>query len=527
MSLFVFSMLLLVQAGNLLLLLIGWGLVGLASYLLIGFYHQRPEAIAAAKKAFIVNAIGDALMALALFLLFAETGSLSFADTFAAVGPDGPLSNTVVSLIALGLLGGAAAKSAQLPFHTWLPDAMEGPTPVSALIHAATMVTAGVYLVCRTHPIFEAVPDIQSVVAVVGAVTLLVAGFIALVQWDIKRVIAYSTMSQIGYMFLGAGVGAYSSAMFHLVTHAFFKALLFLAAGIVIHHLAGEQDIRRMGGLKKYMPFTHGVFLIGTLALVGLPPLAGFWSKDGILAAAYASDSVVGGLVLVAGLVGALLTGLYSLRLYLLVFHGEPSGLVLDHAGADHGDHAHGPEDAAGHGHHHHGEGPRSMTIPVAVLGVLSAIGGLLVIPGVWHPFARWLGTVAEPLVEATTGEDYLVSAVAVALGLLGAFVAWSAFKAGRELVPAGSGIHRLLAHKFYFDEVYNLLFARTGQSIATTLRERFEQPFVIGSLDKIGGAATRGAADVARLQTGQLRQYVFVIASALAVLLVVFLVVR
>ncbi|MFN0153810.1 MAG: NADH-quinone oxidoreductase subunit L [Gaiella sp.] len=527
MALFVFSMLLLVQAGNLLLLLVGWGLVGLASYLLIGFYHQRPEAVAAAKKAFIVNAVGDALLALGLILLFTRTGTLSFEGAFEAVGTEGALSNTVIGLIALGLLGGAVAKSAQVPFHTWLPDAMEGPTPVSALIHAATMVTAGVYLVCRTHPIFEAVPDIQAVVAVTGAVTLLVAGFVALVQWDIKRVIAYSTMSQIGYMFLAAGVGAYGSAMFHLVTHAFFKALLFLAAGLVIHHLAGEQDIRRMGGLKKYMPFTHAVFLIGSLALVGIPPLAGFWSKDGILAAAYASDSVVGGLVLVAGLVGALLTGLYSLRLYLVVFHGEPSGLVLDHAGAAHGDHGHGPEDAATHAHHHHGEGPRSMTIPVAVLAVLSAVGGLLVIPGVWHPFTHWVEEVAHPLVEATAGQDYLISAVAVALGLVGAFYAWNRFGAGRELVPEGGVVHRVLEHKFYFDEVYNALFARTGQLLAATLRDRFEQPFVIGSLDRIATVFTRGAGETARVQTGNLRQYAFVMAAALGVLLVVFLVVR
>ncbi len=527
MALFVFSMLLLVQAGNLLLLLVGWGLVGLVSYLLIGFYHQRPEAIAAAKKAFIINAAGDALMALALFLLFTRTGTLSFEGAFAAVGADGPLSNTVISLVALGLLGGAVAKSAQLPFHTWLPDAMEGPTPVSALIHAATMVTAGVYLICRTHPIFEAAPDIQSVVAVIGAVTLLVAGLVALVQWDIKRVIAYSTMSQIGYMFLAAGVGAYGSAMFHLVTHAFFKALLFLAAGLVIHHLAGEQDIRRMGGLRKYMPFTHGVFLIGTLALVGIPPLAGFWSKDGILAAAYASDSVVSGLVLVAGLVGALLTGLYSLRLYLRVFHGEPSGLVLDHAGGQHGDHGHGPEDAAGHGSHHHGEGPRSMTVPVGVLAALSMVGGLLVIPGVWHPLTHWVEEVAHPLVEATAGQDYLISAIAVALGLLGSFVAWRAFQAGRDLVPAGSVVHRVLEHKFYFDELYDVLFARTGQMLSTRLRDKVEQPLVIGSLDAIAGGTGRGAAEVARLQSGQLRQYAFVIAAAVAVLLVVVLVVR
>ncbi len=250
MAFFVFAMLMLVMGGNLLLLLVGWGLVGLASYLLIGFYHDRPEAVAAAKKAFIMNAIGDAAMALGFFLLIAKIGSLDFSTAFDAA-ENGELSSSTANLVALGLLVGAIAKSAQLPLHTWLPDAMEGPTPVSALIHAATMVTAGVYLIVRTHAIFEAAPNVQHLSAVIGGVTIIVAGVIALVQWDIKRVIAYSTMSQIGYMFLAAGIGAYGYAMFHLMTHAFFKALLFLSAGVIIHHLAGEQDIRRMGGLRK------------------------------------------------------------------------------------------------------------------------------------------------------------------------------------------------------------------------------------------------------------------------------------
>ncbi|HXQ87652.1 MAG TPA: NADH-quinone oxidoreductase subunit L, partial [Gaiella sp.] len=293
MSLFVFSMLLLVMGGNLLLLLVGWGLVGLASYLLIGFYHDRSSAVDAAKKAFVINTIGDAAMALALFLAIAKVGSLDYSTVFAAA-QSGELSDTVVTLVALGLLAGAVAKSAQIPLHTWLPDAMEGPTPVSALIHAATMVTAGVYLICRTHVIFEAAPDIQHVAAVLGLITLLVAGVIALVQWDIKRVIAYSTMSQIGYMFVGAGIGAYPFAMFHLVTHAFFKALLFLTAGLVIHHLDGEQDIRKMGGLAKRMPYTRWTFLIGSLALAGIPIFAGFWSKDAIISSALAYGGALG-----------------------------------------------------------------------------------------------------------------------------------------------------------------------------------------------------------------------------------------
>src|SRR3954470_10381825 len=325
MALFVFSMLLLVQGGNLLILLAGWGMVGLSSYLLIGFWQERPSAIAAAKKAFVMNAIGDATMALALFLLIQQGNSLEFGIL------GGQFSSTVANLVALGLLGGAVAKSAQIPLHTWLPDAMEGPTPVSALIHAATMVTAGVYLIVRTHAIFEQAPKIADLAAGLGALTLLVAGLIALVQIDIKRVIAYSTMSQIGYMFLGAGIGSYPNAMFHLMTHAFFKALLFMAAGIAIHAVTGEQDIRKLAGVGKLMPFTKWVFLAGSLALVGIFPFSGFFSKDSIITAALAHGGWFGWTLYVACLAGAFLTGIYAFRLYFIVFTGEPSAFVREH----------------------------------------------------------------------------------------------------------------------------------------------------------------------------------------------------
>src|SRR5262245_18834806 len=318
MALFVFSMLTLVQAGNLLILLVGWGLVGLSSYLLIGFNHERPSAIAAAKKAFIVNAVGDATFALALFLLILHTGTLRFASLNEIQNS----SSLVINLVALGLLGGAVAKSAQIPLHTWLPDAMEGPTPVSALIHAATMVTAGVYLIARSHVVFELASHVQDLAAILGTITLLVAGLVALVQTDIKRVIAYSTMSQIGYMFVGVGVGAYSSGMFHLLTHAFFKAALFLAAGLVIHALTGEQDMRRMGGLRKLMPVTWLFFLAAGLALVGIPPFAGFFSKDPILASTLAHGTF-GVFLWTAGIIGAFLTGVYTFRMLFLVFWGE------------------------------------------------------------------------------------------------------------------------------------------------------------------------------------------------------------
>jgi NADH-quinone oxidoreductase subunit L len=505
MSLFVFSMLMLVEAGNFLLMLVGWGLVGLASYLLIGFWHQRPQAIAAAKKAFVMNAIGDATFALALVLLVWKTGTLTFLGVFDRV--DG-LDSTTVNLVALGLLGGALAKSAQIPLHTWLPDAMEGPTPVSALIHAATMVTAGVYLLVRASPIFEAAVDVQHIAAVLGMVTLLAAGLIALVQWDIKRVIAYSTMSQIGYMFLAAGIGAYGYAIFHLMTHAFFKALLFMSAGLVIHHLDGEQDIRRMGGLRSALPRTHLAFLVGSLALVGIPIFAGFWSKDGIIASALATGGALGWTLYVGGLIGALLTGAYTFRLYFAVFHGEQSDLVAEHS------------------HDAHGEGPVSMLVPVGVLTVLATIGGLVVIPGVWEPFLEWIDKTAEPLVVPTVTQDYGTSAIAVTLGLVGLFLARRAFAAGRQLVTSPGAWHAL-EHKLYFDELYDALFYRPAAALSTALRRNVEEPVIERSLDEIGAGALEVGNDVARVQSGLLRSYALAIAAAVCVLIVVFVAVR
>ena len=508
MSFFVFSMLMLVQGGNLLMLLIGWGLVGLASYLLIGFHHERRSAVEAAKKAFVMNALGDAVMALGFFLVIFHVGSLDYGVVFDAA-ESGELSDTVVTLVALGLLGGAVAKSAQIPFHTWLPDAMEGPTPVSALIHAATMVTAGVYLICRTHPVFEAAPEIQHLAAILGLVTLLVAGVVALVQWDIKRVIAYSTMSQIGYMFVGAGIGAYGFAMFHLVTHAFFKALLFLAAGLVIHHLGGEQDIRKMGGLRSSMPFTRWMFLIGTVALVGIPPFAGFWSKDAILASALAEGGALGWILFVGGLVGTLLTGMYALRLYFLVFHGKSHEA------------AHAPE-----AHAHHGEGSGWMTLPVGVLGLGSAIVGLLLIPGVWDPVEDWLEPVVEPLVHPTTGQEWLTSAIAVGLGALGALLAWRSFESRRELVRDGA-VRTTLEHKLWFDELYDAVFGRPARGLAVWLRDRVETPVVQGGLDEVADGTLDVAGVAARAQSGLLRTYALAITVTVSILALVFLVVR
>jgi NADH-quinone oxidoreductase subunit L len=525
MSLFVFSMLLLVEGGNLLLLLAGWGMVGLSSYLLIGFYQERPSAIAAAKKAFVMNAFGDATFALALFLLIQHTNTLDYAATFARA--QGLSSNHwVVNLVALGLLGGAVAKSAQLPLQTWLPDAMEGPTPVSALIHAATMVTAGVYLIVRCHPLFELAPKVQDLAAGLGAATLVMAGLIALVQVDIKRVIAYSTMSQIGYMFLGAGLGAYPNAMFHLMTHAFFKALLFLAAGVVIHALAGEQDMRNMGGLRGLLPRTYWLFLAGALALVGIPPFAGFFSKDSIIASAM-DHGTFGYVLWVAALAGAFLTGVYTFRMVFIVFGGEPTPFVREHLMAD--SHAHGQEGHLTHerehaAHAHSGEGPVSMMSVITVLGVLSLIGGWIQFAGVWTPITDWLEPVARPLVEATNTKEAISSVLAVVLGTAGVAVAWWIYGARRAAAPRPLA---LLEHKFYFDELYDALFYTPSVLLARFFRGAVEEPLVTGAISGVGLVGQELGEETARTQTGLLRTYAFAIAGSVAVLAVVFLSVR
>jgi NADH-quinone oxidoreductase subunit L len=503
MALFVFSMLLLVQGGNLLILLAGWGMVGLSSYLLIGFWHERPSAIAAAKKAFVMNAIGDATMALALFLLIQKAGSVEFGIL------GGEYSSTVANLVALGLLGGAVAKSAQLPLQTWLPDAMEGPTPVSALIHAATMVTAGVYLIVRTHAIFESAPHVADLAAGLGTATLLVAGLVALVQVDIKRVIAYSTMSQIGYMFLAVGLGAYANGMFHLMTHAFFKALLFMAAGIVIHALTDEQDIRKMGGLRRLLPKTFIAFAIGSVALVGLPPFAGFFSKDSILADAMDRGGY-GYVLWVAGLAGTFLTGLYTFRLLFLVFWGEPSPFVREHFHAL-------KRDLAG----------LTMGVPVAVLAVLSVIGGWIQFAPLWHPVETWLQSVAEPVVTPTDWQEGISSALAVLLGLLGIYVAWALYAVKTFAVPQFAFAQRVLEHKFYFDELYDALFYRPTVWLAKALYRGVEDPLIAESSTSLGQDTRNLGRVVARLQTGLVRTYVLAIASSAAVLAIVFIAVK
>jgi len=507
-ALFVFSMLMLVEGGNLLLLLVGWGLVGLSSYLLIGFWHERPSAVQAAKKAFVMNAFGDATMALALFVVVAHTHPHSLG--FGALGH---ISGSTANWVALGLLGGAVAKSAQIPLQTWLPDAMEGPTPVSALIHAATMVTAGVYLIARTHVIFEQARTIELIAAGTGALTLLVAGLIALVQTDIKRVIAYSTMSQIGYMFMGVGVGAYSNGMFHLMTHAFFKALLFMTAGLAIHALAGEQDIRQMRGLGKLMPITKWCFLAGALALVGIPPFSGFFSKDSIVASAAALGTWYGWVFWLCGIAGALLTGLYTFRLWFLVFPGEPSPFVREH-------------------HHRHGrfgEGPWTMLLPVGVLAVLATVGGWLQWSPLWHPFTGWIGYAAKTLAvaEPSSKLEYATSAATVAAGLVGIAIAWAIYAEKRLEIPKVPALQRLLENKFYFDALYDRLFYAPASALAVVLRREIEEPVILQGGTDLGQTTLEAGGVVRRAQTGLLRTYVFFLAAGAAALILAFLIAK
>jgi NADH-quinone oxidoreductase subunit L len=507
MALFVFSMLLLVQSGDLLILLAGWGLVGLCSYLLIGYDQDRPAAIAAAKKAFIMNAFGDATMALALFLLIQRLGTLDYGTVFAGI--DGAGGDWALALIALGLLGGAVAKSAQIPLQTWLPDAMEGPTPVSALIHAATMVTAGVYMIVRLNPIFEAAPEILDLAAGIGAVTLLVAGLIALVQTDIKRVIAYSTMSQIGYMFLGAGLTTYPNAMFHLMTHAFFKALLFLGAGIVIHALVGEQDIRKMGGLGRVLPKTWVAMLVGALALVAIPPFSGFFSKDPLLAAALDAGPY-GQLLWVVGLAGTFLTALYAFRMIFIVFGGEPSPFVREHL--------HRPG---------HTMPALWMAWTVGALAVLATVGGWIQFSPFWHPITNFLAPVAEPGIEPTGTEDLITSILAVGLAVVGIWIAWWIYSARRAEVPRWAFGQQLLEHKFYFDELYDVVFYRPAVWFANAAIRFVEGPLIGGSIRELAQGTRLIGTRLSEAQTGLLRTYALALGSGAALLTLVFLAVK
>jgi NADH-quinone oxidoreductase subunit L len=511
LNLFVFSMLVLVLASNFVVLLVGWGMVGLSSYLLIGFWHTRPSAVAAAKKAFVMNAVGDVGMALGIFLIFRELGTVDYLEVFAQRTQLG-VDTSTINWICFLLLVGGVAKSAQLPLHTWLPDAMEGPTPVSALIHAATMVTAGVYLIARMNPLYSYAPDIQHLIVAIGVVGLLMAGFIALSQTDIKRVIAYSTMSQIAYMFVGVGLGAYWTGIYHLVTHAFFKALLFMTAGVVIHVLADEQDIRRMGGMRRFLPRTYICTVVGTLALAGIFPLSGSFSKDAIIASGLALGGFWGWLAFLGGLLGALVTGVYAFRLLFLVFHGEPSPYAAEHA----------PHHTA------HGEGPVTMLVPVYVLAGLAAVGGILYIPGVTDFIERFLEPTvygAPAMLAPTSAQDWLTTVIAVAAGLAGAGIAFRLYGAGRtEPVQVPSGLRVLSERKLFFDEFYDLVFYRPAVFLAVALRDVVERPLVLVPVDAVGPLFRGLARGVSAVQTGAVRIYALLFAVGVATLVVYFM---
>ncbi len=491
LNLFVFSMVMLVLAGNFLLLYVFWEAVGLCSYLLIGFWYTRDAAADAGKKAFLVNRVGDVGFALGVMLLWTTLGTLDYGEVFARAPSLAVGTATAISLL---LFMGACGKSAQLPLHTWLPDAMEGPTPVSALIHAATMVTAGVYLVARSHALFERSGVALEVVAWVGIVTAVFAATIGLVQTDIKRVLAYSTISQLGYMFVGVGVGAYAAGIFHLVTHAFFKALLFLGAGSVIHALGGEQDLRKMGGLAGRLPATWYTMLVATLAIAGLPPFSGFFSKDEILAGALASGHRA---IFALGIAGAALTAFYMGRLVFLTFLGRPR---LDAAAA-----------------HHVHESPPVMTVPLGVLAVLAAGAGVWGLPGPHgSPIGRFLDPVLAPAgrgAEAAPHEAaWGLMAISVAVALGGLAVAWRLYVArpvdpGTIGVPR-TGVHRLLLHKYYVDELYDRLFVRPVLALSRWAAGPVDQGLIDGAVDGVAAAATRLAGWLRRYQTGFVMNY-------------------
>jgi NADH-quinone oxidoreductase subunit L len=499
LNLFLFFMTTLVLAGNALLMFVGWEGVGLASYLLIGFWFQKTTAADAGKKAFIVNRIGDFGFLIGMFLLLANFGTLTFSEIAARLDANPGWTGGVLTVIALCLLLGAAGKSAQLPLYIWLPDAMEGPTPVSALIHAATMVTAGVYMIARTHVLFDHSPFALSVVAIVGAATALFAATIGLVQNDIKRVLAYSTISQLGYMFLGCGVAAYSAAIFHLVTHSFFKALLFLAAGSVIHAIGGEQDMRKMGGLWKKLPITFAVTTVGVLAIGGFFPFAGFFSKDAILYAAFAQGA--GGKALwFVGLVTALLTSFYMFRLWYLTFLGKPRSET---------------------GHHH--STPWSMLGPLVILALLSISGGWVGI----ERFAAYLApATGARATEAGGNLELILSIVAVAVALVGWFVADLLYrqKPARpaELAAEYPESYKLLAHKYYVDEFYGATVVKPLLAISTYfLGWVVDKALIGGTAWLLGGIATFSGALLQRWQSGNIRSYAaWLAAGAAAVLL-------
>ena len=515
LNLFMFFMLTLVLANNYLLMFIGWEGVGLASYLLIGFWFTKDSAASAGKKAFIVNRIGDFGFLIALFLLIKHFGSLNFEQVFGAVVPLQPETAGAGLLTTIGILLmiGACGKSAQIPLYIWLPDAMEGPTPVSALIHAATMVTAGVYMVARSHVIFDRAPTALTVVAIIGTLTAFFAATIGIVQTDIKKVLAYSTISQLGYMFMACGVGAFSAGIFHLMTHAFFKGLLFLGAGAVIHAVGGEQDMKKMGGLKSFIPWTFLTMGIATLAIAGVPPLAGFWSKDEILWKAYQVSAVYW----VIGVVTGFITSFYMFRLLYMTFFGDYRGAQVD----GHDSHGH---NAHGHGDPH--ESPMVMLAPLMILAVLSLVGGLV---GWGNHFEHFLAPVfgtTEPATGAASGlTEYLLMGVSVLVAFAGWGLAYLLYYERPELpqkiANSLGGFYQAVVHKYYIDELYAAVFVKPLIDGSTRiLWQDVDRKIIDAAVNDAGDGARHISDEVRHMQSGNIRSYAGWIAFGSAVVI-------
>jgi NADH-quinone oxidoreductase subunit L len=541
LNFFVFSMLLLVLAGNFVLLIVGWAFVGFASYALISFWYRRETATRAGMKAFVINVVGDIGLVLAAFLIFRELGSFDYGPVFEKAPEVFATNEWTIVAICLLLLVGAFAKSAQLPLHTWLPDAMEGPTPVSSLIHAATMVTAGVYLIARTHVLFELAPTAADVAAFTGLATLLVAGTMALVMTDLKRAIAYSTMSQIGYMIMGVSIGAYSAGMFHLMTHAFFKALLFMAAGSIIAAMANNQDIDRMSGFGKAMRFTSITFVCGALALAAFPGTSGFFSKDEILAFAGERGGICT-VMMVLGYAGALLTAVYSFRLVFRVLPGTPCAEAQELIDTDHVAHEAPKNPATGEPEdtdvgfpgpeHHIAEQTWSMRAAMGVLAVLALFGGLVQIPGVVHLISDFLEPVFEEShfahMHPSVSGEWLGLAIGGAISLLGIGIAYLFYVAKpqrpRQLEARLRPLHTLFANKWYFDELIDLLVVRPALAIGR-FSNRVIERFVVDGLVNGTAGTVRGASGVVRtVQSGFVRSYALLLIAGFAGLALYFL---
>jgi len=495
LNLFVFSMLLLVLGANYVIMFIGWEGVGLCSYLLIGFWFKNNNYNYAAKKAFVMNRIGDLGFLLAVFWLIAKLGTVNYADVFAAAST---LSKFDVTAITLLLFVGAMGKSAQIPLYTWLPDAMAGPTPVSALIHAATMVTAGIYMIARSNVLFSMSEVTMNLVAIIGLATALLSATIAIKQNDIKKVLAYSTVSQLGYMFLGLGVGAYTGAVFHVMTHAFFKALLFLGAGSVIHAMHHEQDIRNMGGLKKKLPITHATFLLACIAIAGIPPFSGFFSKDEILAAAYAHNPIYWGL----GVAGAAMTAFYMFRLYATTFLGTFRG-------------THDQE-------HHLHESPKAMTIPLIILSILSVVGGLIGIPeilGGHHELHHYLSPILisekEHHIEHST--EYMLMAISVAVAALAVIFAIVRFSKKPELKDA-TGIAKAMENKWYVDELYDAAIVRPLEAVAVFFKNIIEKSGIDAFVNGVGKFVNYSSRQLRLVQSGQVGNYILIMVLSIVI---------